>query len=261
MNTMTRDNLSNPSPTASRGAGVHRGIWIGGGLMAVTIVALATALVVKSHDPNGDAATPLMAPQTASTTPATDPLSAAPATAAGTTTAAPVNESQTAAAAVATAPPATTAAPRTTYVAPAPRQAAPAYDGGTQSVATAPPPAAAPERVAAAPVCHTCGVVESYSTQRVAGQVNGVGAVAGGVGGALIGSQIAGRGNHTLGGVLGAVGGGLLGNTIERHERAYTVYDAHVRMNDGSYRTIRETTMPQVGEHVVVEGHTMRPAR
>jgi hypothetical protein len=71
-----------------------------------------------------------------------------------------------------------------------------------------------PQQVAAAtPVCSTCGVIDGYSAVQVKGQNNGIGAVAGGLGGALVGSKIAGRSNHTLGGVIGAVGGGLLGTT------------------------------------------------
>lgn len=105
----------------------------------------------------------------------------------------------------------------------------------------------------AAAACPNCGVVESINAVKVQGQTNGVGAVAGGVGGALIGNRIAGGGNRTLGGIVGAVGGGLLGNAIEKHERTETVYEVQVRMNDGSLRTVREATSPAVGEKVLVE--------
>jgi len=108
------------------------------------------------------------------------------------------------------------------------------------------------QQVAAA-VCRECGVVESVRAVEVQGQTNGVGAVAGGVGGALVGNRIAGGNNRTLGGVVGAVGGGLLGNAIEKHQRKTTVYDVNVRMQDGSLRTVRESTSPAVGEKVRVE--------
>jgi len=108
------------------------------------------------------------------------------------------------------------------------------------------------QRVAAAS-CHECGVVESVDAVKVQGQTNGLGAVAGGVGGALVGNRIAGNRNRTLGGVVGAVGGGLLGNAIEKHERTTTVYDVKVRMEDGTLRTVRESTAPAVGEKVRVE--------
>jgi len=112
---------------------------------------------------------------------------------------------------------------------------------------------APPPRQVAAAVCRECGVVESVTAVKVQGKTNGVGAVAGGVGGALVGNRIAGGHNRTLGGVVGAVGGGLLGNAIEKHERTETVYDVRVRMEDGSLRTVRESTSPAVGEKVRVE--------
>src|SRR6187399_2938543 len=61
MNTTTTSSPSTP-------AGIHRGVWIGGGLMALTIVALATTLVVKNNDAVADtAATPLVATTDGST--------------------------------------------------------------------------------------------------------------------------------------------------------------------------------------------------
>jgi outer membrane lipoprotein SlyB len=108
------------------------------------------------------------------------------------------------------------------------------------------------QRVAAA-ACRECGVVESINAVKVQGQTNGVGALAGGATGALVGNRIAGNNNRTLGGVVGAVGGGLIGNAIEKHRRETTVYDVNVRMDDGSLRTVRESTAPAVGEKVRVE--------
>ena len=109
------------------------------------------------------------------------------------------------------------------------------------------------EQQVAAAGCPECGVVESIDAVEVQGKTNGVGAVAGGVGGALVGNRIAGGNNRTLGGVVGAVGGGLLGNAIEKHQRKETVFDVHVRMSDGTLRTVRESTSPAVGEKVRVE--------
>ena len=105
----------------------------------------------------------------------------------------------------------------------------------------------------AAATCRECGVVESITAVKVQGQTNGTGALAGGVGGALVGNRIAGNHDRTLGGVVGAVGGGLLGNAIEKHERTATVFDVNVRMEDGTLRTVRESTSPAVGEKVRVE--------
>jgi outer membrane lipoprotein SlyB len=109
------------------------------------------------------------------------------------------------------------------------------------------------EQQVAAAACHECGVVESVTAVKVQGQTNGVGAVAGGVGGAVVGNRIAGNNNRALGGVIGAVGGGLLGNAIEKHHRTTTAYDVNVRMSDGSLRTVRESTAPAMGEKVRVD--------
>jgi len=225
-------NTTTPNPERSGAGGIHRGVWIGGGLMALTIVALATTLVVRSNDslPDG-AAVPAVAATTATPVAAQSSIA---------------NES------VATAQQPVAVAPAPVYQAPRPVRQVPARNEASNTWNDT------PQRVAAVPVCATCGVIEGYSAVQVRGQNNGVGAVAGGLGGALVGSQIAGRNNHTLGGVIGAVGGGLLGNAIESHERTVTVYDVRVRMADGSIRTLQESHVPNVGQRVSVEGHTMR---
>ncbi len=217
-------------PNRSTASGIHRGVWIGGGLMALTIIALATTLVVKNNDTLTD-------PATASTT-------GAPLVAADTTTAQPSVAVQAPTTAQQAAAPVNESAQPIRYAPPPVRREPPRYD--------------APQQVAAAPVCGNCGVIDGYSVVKVQGQNNGVGAVAGGLGGALVGSQIAGRNNHTLGGVIGAVGGGLLGNAIETHQRTITEYDVRVRMADGSVRTVRQSSVPAVGQRVEVEGHTLR---
>ncbi len=217
----------------STASGIHRGVWIGGGLMALTIIALATTLVVKNNDALPEA-TPLAATTTTPGTPTTGQSSVgnppvAVAQQSGATT--PAHE-----------------AARPVHHTPTHNNANNANNNNNE-----------PQQVAAAaPVCSTCGVIDGYSAVQVKGQNNGVGAVAGGLGGALVGSKIAGRSNHTLGGVIGAVGGGLLGNAIESHERTSTVYDVRVRMADGSVRTVRQASIPNVGQHVNVEGNTLR---
>jgi outer membrane lipoprotein SlyB len=108
------------------------------------------------------------------------------------------------------------------------------------------------QRIAAA-ACAECGVVESVTEVKVQGQTNGVGALAGGATGALVGNRIAGGNNRTIGGVVGAVGGGLIGNAIEKHRRESIAYDVNVRMDDGSLRTVRQASAPALGEKVRVE--------
>jgi outer membrane lipoprotein SlyB len=122
-------------------------------------------------------------------------------------------------------------------------QAAPApmYD--------APPPAA--RRVAS--VCHSCGRVVAVHPIRIQGESTGIGAVAGGVAGALLGHQFGnGNGRKALT-VAGAAGGAYLGNNIEKDRRSRTVYDVQVRFEDGRTRKYRESHANwQVGDRVRV---------
>jgi len=119
-------------------------------------------------------------------------------------------------------------------------------------------PAAAPPARQAAARCSHCGVVESVRAVQQKGQGTGVGAVAGGVVGGVIGNQF-GRGDgRTAMTVLGAVGGGLAGNEIEKRARSETLYEVHVRMDDGSLRTLRQRSAPKPGARVVVEGNTLK---
>lgn len=103
-----------------------------------------------------------------------------------------------------------------------------------------------------AQICASCGTVEAVRTVEVKGQSSGVGMVAGGVGGALLGNQM-GRGNgNTAMTILGAAGGALAGNEIEKHVKKQYSYRVTVRMEDGSYRTMSQSSRPNVavGEKV-----------
>ena len=61
----------------------------------------------------------------------------------------------------------------------------------------------------------------------------------GGVLGGVVGHQAGGGSGKTALTVLGAIGGGLAGHEVEKRVRSETVYDVHVRMEDGSTRTFR----------------------
>lgn len=113
---------------------------------------------------------------------------------------------------------------------------------------------------AADSVCASCGHVESVTTIERKGDARGVGAVAGGVLGAVVGNRI-GQGNgRALATIVGAVGGGVAGNAIERNVSKTTVYQVQVRMQDGSLRTLEQTSAPTIGAAVIVAGASMRPA-
>ncbi|MFC5519582.1 glycine zipper 2TM domain-containing protein [Polaromonas jejuensis] len=142
-----------------------------------------------------------------------------------------------------------------------------------QPVAKAALPAArqAPVAVAQAPraACANCGTVESVVAVQRQGHVNGVavggttvgiGTVAGGVVGGLLGHQVGGGSGKTAMTVLGAAGGAYAGNTIEKNMKKTTVYQMRVRMNNGSVRTIEQASPVAAGSRVVVEGHSLRLA-
>lgn len=110
----------------------------------------------------------------------------------------------------------------------------------------------------ARPVCAVCGHVESVQAVQQAAPATGVGAVAGGVLGAVVGNQI-GKGNgRTAATVLGAVGGGYAGHQIEKNTRTRTVYDTVVRMDDGSTRRFQRTDAVAVGTPVTLQGKGFR---
>ena len=118
-------------------------------------------------------------------------------------------------------------------------------------------PAPAP-KVAAAPVCHDCGVVESVRALTKKGEGSGVGAVAGGVIGAALGNQVGGGNGRKAMTVIGAVGGGLAGHEIEKQTKSTTVQQVTIRMDDGSVRTLEQASAPAVGARVQVEGGKLR---
>ncbi len=142
-----------------------------------------------------------------------------------------------------------------------------AVDGGEDKVVPkttvakpAPRPAAKPqpaERVAAA-VCSTCGVVEAVTPFEQKGEGTGIGAVAGGVIGGVLGHQVGGGSGKKAMTVIGAVGGGMAGHEIEKRQRATTLYSVKVRMEDGTLRSVTQSTAPTVGQKVTVEGSQVK---
>lgn len=94
------------------------------------------------------------------------------------------------------------------------------------------------------PVCHDCGVIVEVKEVDVLGKGTGIGAVAGGVGGAVLGHEI-GDGSRA-GTAVGAVVGAVAGHQIERKAREHKKYEITVRMNDGSTKAITDESSDQV---------------
>ena len=112
----------------------------------------------------------------------------------------------------------------------------------------------------AKPVCAHCGTVESATPVQRAAPASGVGVVAGGVLGAVLGNQVGGGSGKTAATILGAVGGGWAGNEIEKRVKKETVYEVRVRMDDTSTRTFELATAVGAGAKVSVEGRSLRLA-
>jgi outer membrane lipoprotein SlyB len=107
----------------------------------------------------------------------------------------------------------------------------------------APQPAAQPAQPAA-PLCTTCGIVDSIRVIEKAGEGSGVGMVAGGVLGGLLGNQIGqGRGN-TAATILGAAGGAFAGHQVEKNVKKTAQYEVNVRMDDGARRVVTYDVEP-----------------
>lgn len=120
-----------------------------------------------------------------------------------------------------------------------------ALSGKSDGNAVESPGAVPAPRMAAAP-CPNCGVVDAIRTVELRGDASGVGAVTGGVAGAVIGNQFGqGRGNTALT-ILGAAGGALAGNEIEKNMKKRHAYRVTVRMDDGTYRTLSQSQPPSV---------------
>jgi outer membrane lipoprotein SlyB len=127
-----------------------------------------------------------------------------------------------------------------------------------------PPPVARPPRTVEAPkpvrAPGAYGVVESVREVEVKGDAKGVGAVGGGVAGAVIGHNI---GDHNkLVTLLGAAGGALLGNQIEKQARTSKQWEMTVRYEDGSTQSFQSKDQPSwhQGDHVRYYQGALQPA-
>jgi outer membrane lipoprotein SlyB len=110
------------------------------------------------------------------------------------------------------------------------------------------------------------GVVQSIDLVRqgntgIGGSGIGAGTIAGAVVGGVVGHQVgAGQGN-TAATVLGAAGGAYVGHELEKRNQQQTdAYKFTIRMNDGSYQTLTQTTNAdiRVGDRVRIENGVAR---
>jgi outer membrane lipoprotein SlyB len=92
----------------------------------------------------------------------------------------------------------------------------------------------------------------------IGGSSIGIGTIAGAVVGGVLGNQVgAGRGN-TAATVVGAAGGAYVGHEIDKRQQqpaAADLYRLNVRMENGSYQTLTQTTVAdlRVGDRVQID--------
>ena len=212
--------VSSPTPPASIPAAAPAGpalkwMWAAIGVLGVSVLALGATLVMQNRAP---AAADAAAPAT---------LAAAPRT----------PESEIIEEKRAQAPVASAQSAMNSGANYRPQPGGSTGRSGDMAGGMAPGGVAQPVR-AAAPVCRSCGRVESVQAVQQAAPATGVGAVAGGV--------------------LGAVGGGYVGHKVEERTRTHTVYQVAVRMEDGSLRHFQRAEPTAVGTPVVLQGKGFR---
>ncbi|MFN0300628.1 MAG: glycine zipper 2TM domain-containing protein [Burkholderiales bacterium] len=103
----------------------------------------------------------------------------------------------------------------------------------------APPPAPAPRAI-----CYDCGTIESVRQVATAGEGTGFGAIAGAVGGGVLGHQVGNGRGRDVGTVIGAIGGAIAGHQVEKHVRKSSSYVIDVRMDDGSVKSFTQEAAP-----------------
>src|SRR5258706_3147830 len=109
----------------------------------------------------------------------------------------------------------------------------PAYAPPPPPVAQAPQPIVNPGLL---------GIVQSVREVEQKGDAKGVGAVGGGLAGAVLGHNI---GDHNkLVTILGAAGGAFVGNQVEKQARATKHWELTVRYDDGTTQTFASEAQP-----------------
>ncbi len=102
------------------------------------------------------------------------------------------------------------------------------------------------------------GVVQSIDLVRLDGTTNNGagGTIAGAVIGGIVGHQIGGGDGNTAATVLGAVGGAYAGHELAtRNQQQTDAYRLSIRMRDGSYQTVTQTSNAdiRVGDRVQID--------
>ncbi len=155
--------------------------------------------------------------------------------------------------------PEATPAPQPEKKKPVAKKHAPAKVAVAETPAWTPPPPPVAQAPQAVVKPGRFGTVAAVREVEVKGDANGVGAVGGGVAGAVLGHNI---GDHNkIVTVLGAAGGALLGNQIEKTARATKQWELTVNFDDGASQVVKSATQPiwHQGDRVRLYDGTLQP--
>lgn len=232
---------------ASSGGGASKSLWAAVGALSVVVIALGATLVHLQTRP--------VEPRTAVLAAAAPAAADAPADKkvepAATKDAAPVKSAPVASKSGAHR---TEKPPKTVQVADGP-----VLHSGVAPASVADSQPSQPIAPAIAkPLCINCGTVIAVTPVQREAAGSGVGVVAGGVLGALVGNQVGNGNGRAAATILGALGGGWAGNTVEKKMKKEMVYQIQLRMDDGHTRIFEQMTPVAVGEKVTIEGSALR---
>lgn len=133
------------------------------------------------------------------------------------------------------------------------------YEAAPPVLAEAPRQVEAPKPVELPGVT---GTIESVREVKELGQGKGIGAVAGGVLGAVLGHQVGEGSGKKLATVLGGAAGAFGGHQAERKVRETSHWEIDVRLDDGTRRTLTSQSAPywRGGERVRLHEGRLTPA-
>lgn len=94
--------------------------------------------------------------------------------------------------------------------------------------------------------CQDCGSVTDIRTVTHEGQASGLGAIAGGVAGAVVGNQFGKGSGNTAMTIVGAGGGAFAGHQVEKSMKKKTEWQVFVKFDNGEQRTFNYAAQPEV---------------
>lgn len=108
-------------------------------------------------------------------------------------------------------------------------------------------------------ICKNCGAIESIREIAHDGDGSGLGAVAGGVVGAVLGNQVGGGRGKSAATLLGGIGGAVAGHQIEKSQKKRFTYEIVVRFDDGTSQVLTQETAPswRLGDRVKLVNGTL----